>query len=201
MRLIALIFVFSFISGCAVFKGNAIPLIPDEALDFRAKNPLKVYNKWVLDSDSSIILPSFKDQVESSAKISFEKSLHTAGCCVLVDSKEDADIVVDGVVIQRSNFAAILPAAITGASLYTIPSWATNNLKIEAFVRRKNGVTKNYTITDSTILVQWLPMIFVMPFVGDIVSVSKEVNDNMHKTLVEKIGRDRFFSGSSAAGF
>lgn len=65
-------------------------------------------------------------------------------------------------VAKDYNPFAIVPSVITGATLYIIPSWLTVDLKVNAQVKYRDRVYR-YKQKGSATLVQWLPMIFVMP--------------------------------------
>ncbi len=83
----------------------------------------------------------------------------------------------------------MIPAVITGLSLYTIPSWATDNYNVTAKVITQNGKEHIYELTDAMTTVQWLPMIFVFPF-QNMVNVSRQVRQNIWKNLILKMQKD-----------
>jgi len=96
-------------------------------------------------------------------KQNFEKVLAATNCCVIVDSRNEADVVIDGMIYGEGNPAAMIPAFITGLSLYTIPSWVTGKPHVSASVKQGETV-REYDFRDEMTMVQWLPLILAMPF-------------------------------------
>ena len=88
--------------------------------------------------------------------------------------------------------AAVIPAFITGLTLFVIPSWATSHVHIAADVKAKNS-NNSYELRDSMVMVQWLPMIFAMPFTGTPIKIEKEVGENTYRSLILKMKNNGAF--------
>ncbi len=89
--------------------------------------------------------------------------------------------------------AALLPAMLTGLSLYLIPSWETSNYKLTANFLDANGDEHYYEFRDKTVLVQWLPMLLAFPFAYPF-STEEELIKKMYNNLAYKISKDRTIS-------
>ncbi|RZI86613.1 MAG: hypothetical protein EOP38_00605 [Rubrivivax sp.] len=175
-------------SGCAGFPANDLARLPVKDLRIASATKTKVFSRWSLDKASDTN-GQMTAAIAAVNKKRFEDALATSECCTLVESPDAADLVVDGTVINENNPAAIIPAIITGLSLYTIPSWVTVTVHITA--NAKNGATtRSYDLKDSLTMVQWLPMLFAMPFTTNPFSGEKEMTDNAFNTLVAKIKAD-----------
>ncbi|TAK93516.1 MAG: hypothetical protein EPO09_12365 [Aquabacterium sp.] len=176
------------LSGCAGFKGNQ--LSPVSAQDLRSTAPVKtkVFSRWNLSS-----VPGGNAQTAAALaainKTNFENALKASDCCIVVESPEAADLVVDGIAHTEDKTAALIPAVITGLSLFTIPSWITANVHISA-TAKNGGVSRSYDLQDHMTMVQWLPMLLVLPFADNPFKAEKEITENVFNTLVVKIKSD-----------
>jgi len=180
------------ISGCAVFDGGKVPKTTLPAYEDNGHTkPNLSYSSMALGG-----LSAAKELPKTSQSIVEGEFL-----TVLVESNYfgriakqdvDADINIEVTLTNSGNPAAVIPAFITGLSLYTIPSWATDNFDLVAKVERKDGLQKEYTLADSATLVQWLPMIFVFPAKN--LSVIPDVRKNMYKKVLSDMRQDGFFT-------
>lgn len=175
--------------GCAGFKENNLPQVKADDLHFASTKKTKVYSRWVVETKSSSANEQAKAMVAALHKKYFDDAIQSADCCLLVEGPADADVVVDGKMFDESNPAALIPAFITGLSLYTIPSWVTSKVHIAAAVKSKTA-SQSYELNDSMTMVQWLPMIVALPFKGSPIKAEKEVNENTYKNLVLKMKND-----------
>jgi len=185
----ALLTTITITSGCAGFRANNLPVVSAADLQSNATTKTKIYSRWTLQSNSSLMNENVKVAAAAINKKMFEQAIKESGCCEIVESAKEADVVVDGININENNAAAILPAFITGFSLYAIPSWVTAKVHITAQATR-GETTKSYDLQDSMTMVQWLPMIFVMPVKGNAIKMGKEVDENTYKTLVVRLKAD-----------
>lgn len=176
-------------SGCAGFKANNLPVVSATDLQSNVAVKTKIYSRWTLQSDSALMNDNVKVAAAAINKKMFDQVINQSGCCEIVESAKDADVVVDGVNINENNATALLPAFITGFSLYTIPSWVTSKVHITAQAKR-GEISKSYDLQDSMKMVQWLPMIFVLPVKGNPIKMEQEVSENTYKTLVVKLKAD-----------
>ncbi|MFT6600086.1 MAG: hypothetical protein ACJATD_000935 [Alloalcanivorax sp.] len=87
--------------------------------------------------------------------------------------------------------AALLPAMLTGFTLYTVPSWETSNYKVTAQVITKSKEREEYfyEVKDKITLVQWLPMVLAFPFAYPF-SAEEETLSRMYKNIAMKIDQD-----------
>jgi hypothetical protein len=176
------------LSGCAGFRANQLGDANKLALKSSAPVKTKVFSRWHMAAgtkgdDSALNL------LAAMGKKHFEDALRTADCCVLVESLNEADLVVDGTVYNDVDPMAWLPAVITGFSLYTIPSWVTDKVHVAA-TATKGDTRKTYELKDQMTLVQWLPMLVALPFTGNPFRNGAEMNDNLYQHLVLRIKQD-----------
>jgi hypothetical protein len=176
------------LSGCAGFRANQLGDANKLALKSSAPVKTKVFSRWHMAAgtkgdDSALNL------LAAMGKKHFEDALRTADCCVLVESLNEADLVVDGTVYNDVDPMAWLPAVITGFSLYTIPSWVTDKVHVAA-TATKGDTRKTYELKDQMTLVQWLPMLVALPFTGNPFRNGAEMTDNLYQHLVLRIKQD-----------
>jgi hypothetical protein len=106
---------------------------------------------------------------------------------------EEADVKLDVSITNTANAGALIFAFITGASFYTIPSWATDRFDVVAKVSGRDGASRAYTLADQTTLVQWLPMIFFLP--TNNFSAVPETRRNLYRSLLAQMQRDGLLQG------
>lgn len=180
------------VSGCAVFDGGKIPKTTLSAYEVNGAAKLTLSyssvamggllsTKALPETGQSIIEGELLSVLESSGY--FERIAKRDGA---------ADVSIDVTLTNTGNPAAMVPAVITGLSLYIIPSWATDNFNLVAKVARKDGLEKEYTLADSATIVQWLPMMFVFPAKN--FSVFPELRKNMFRKVLSDMENDGFFS-------
>lgn len=176
-------------SGCAAFEGNNLPKVdvatrvapqggerPNAAVSFAA----------VIDYGSK------KDNTGAARDLmqqEFINELVASGYFGLVGSGDDAPVKFTVQVTDKGNPAALIPAFITGLSLYTIPSWATGTYTANVTVNAPGKQPRSYALSDTVTLVQWLPMIFAAPVKG-IVKVPTEMRRNMWRNLIVQMETD-----------
>lgn len=189
---LVLVVVLTLLSGCAVFEGGKVPktTLASYEGDSNAK-PTIAYSSTAMGGLSKVQkLPDTTQSVIEGELLAVLEEANYFSRISKVD--ESADIKLDVVLTNSGNPAAMIPALITGFSLYTIPSWATDNFNLVVKAERKDGMIKEYTLADSTTLVQWLPMIFVMPAKN--FSLVPEVRKNMYRKVLDDMKNDGFFS-------
>lgn len=180
------------LSGCAVFDGEQIPKTTLAPYSGPAESkPSVAYSSTAMGGLSSTKeLPEIAQNMIEGELLSV---LESSDYFSRISKKDgDADIVIDVKMTNSGNPAAMIPAFITGFSLYTIPSWATDNFDLVANVKRKDGLQKEYVLSDSATLVQWLPMIFLFP--ANNFSVIPDVRKNMYAKVLADMNKDGFFS-------
>lgn len=106
-----------------------------------------------------------------------------------IEASYDFSYYIDARLIRNASPIGILGAAITGASLWTIPSWITINHEFTADVTMPNYKVKHYNLTDTTKFVQWLPMIFFAYTLAN--NVDGETRKNIYKNFILRIQNDQ----------
>jgi hypothetical protein len=177
-------------SGCAVFRGGNVPetvLTPPEKTD-QAKPAISYEMISMGGFDGTVKSPELVQNIVAGELL---QTLEQSDFFSRI-SKNDAsaDINLSVKVTNTGNQAAVIPAMITGFSLYTIPSWATDNFEVTATARNRQGGSKQYVLSDSTTLVQWLPMMVVFPAKN--FSVVPEVRKNMYRNILQQMKNDGF---------
>lgn len=170
---------------------NNLKTIPKSDIAFNSNVKTKVYSQWTFESVNSQPSETIKVASAAISKKAFEDALKESNCCVIVDSRNEADVIVDGKAFGENNAAAMIPAFITGLSLYTIPSWVTGKIHIQTKIST-GSTTKEYDLADSIKMYQWLPLIFVVPFKGNAITTAKEVDANTYRNLVNNMKVDGF---------
>ncbi|MEZ5530368.1 MAG: hypothetical protein R3E57_10665 [Porticoccaceae bacterium] len=186
-----LILTMTILSGCAVFDGGKVPPTTLSSFDNNDdKKPTLSYSSLAMGG-----LSSTKELPESGQKLIedeiFSELESSAYFSNIAKDDEHADINLKVKLTNTGNPAALVPAVITGLSLYIIPSWATDHFNLTATAERKDGLKKEYALDDSTTLVQWLPMMFVFPFKN--LSEIQEVRKNMYRKVLSNMKDDGFF--------
>lgn len=177
------------LSGCAGFKANTLKPVDDSKFVKNSNTKTKIFTRWEFESSSIAKNDQANAMLVAMHKKYFEDALRGSNCCQTVESPAEADLVVDGKTYDENSRAAIIPAMITGFSLFTIPSWATATIHISA-TAKSEGLSKSYDLQDSMKMVQWLPMIFAMPFADNPIKAEKQVIENTYKTLVMNMQDD-----------
>jgi len=174
-------------SGCAMFDGNEIP---DIVLSERAANvQQKPSVSFTTMARGGLGTPkTLPENGQKKIAAEFRSVLEASNYFSSISNDDDsADVIINAEVTESGNPAAMIPAMITGFSLYTIPSWADSNLDILAKVKAGDQ-SKEYTAGDSTKLVQWLPMALAFPFKN--FSVISDVRENMFRKILSDIESD-----------
>lgn len=181
----ALTVTFALLQGCAGFKANNLAEVHPADLKVTNSSNIKIYDNWTFESRSGLIDAKAKERLAENHKKSFEEALKNADCCTIVSDPAQADLILTGTAVDENSAAGLVPAIITGLSLYTIPSWATSHVHLAVDVKR-SGKDYKYDLKDHSTMVQWLPMMFAFPFANPF-TIEKEVSENAHRTLVAKL--------------
>ena len=189
LRSVALVLLVSLSTACAGFQGkDALPLVDRAALASSPTAPARVYSKWSLQTSNALYTDEIKIAAASIQKDRIDKAIVATGCCTIVESRAEADVVLEGLAHDENNPAALLGAVITGASLYTIPSWIQINMHLSA--KATAGSAEHaYDVRDSMLMVQWLPLIVVAPFKNPLQMEARLV-ENVINTLIQGLQRD-----------
>ena len=184
-----------FFMGCASFKGHNLPevgVLPTPSPD--AQKPTATF-VFLSEADIFGKRPS-PEYLQAILEAEFVGVLRESGYFGTVEKGDEGkDLAMNVHLVDSGNAAAILPALITGFSLYTIPSWATDKFGVVCIVKTTDGKQRKYELEDSSTLVQWLPMILAFPF-NMPNNVPVEVRKNIYKNLILKMQEDGLFSGN-----
>lgn len=187
-----LLFLCLLLSGCAVFRGGKIPevnLMPLEKTD----QPKPSISYDIKSMGGLFDTANSSEHIQSIIAGELLQTLEQTNYFSRISKKdEEADLSLSVTVKNSGNPAAMIPAFITGLSLYIIPSWATDNFEVTAIAKNRQGHSKEYVLSDSTTLVQWLPMIFVFP--AKSFSVIPEVRKNIYRNIIMQMKNDGFIS-------
>lgn len=189
-KLIVVVIVLSVITGCAMFAGEKVPetTLVEPAAGNQAKPKLSYQFNAIGGLSGPKDLP---DAVEQKIKIELLEELQKSQYFGnITENTSDSDIELNVTLTNTGNPAAIIPALITGFSLYTIPSWATDRFEVKGQAKNKNGLEREYVLNDTTTIVQWLPMLFAFPFNN--FSVVKDVRANMYRSVIQQMYEDGF---------
>jgi len=180
-------------SGCACFPGNKLQQVTNlPPLAEGVKRPAVSY---IFSSGTDLFGKSESTPiVRSMLESELVDVLRESGYFATWGTGSNGDVTIEARLINSGNPAAMIPAFLTGFTLYAIPSWATDIYTVTAKVKTGDGKEHSYQLEDSSMLVQWLPMIFVP---GSIMNVPGEVRKNIWKNLILKMKEDGFFQQSS----
>lgn len=191
LRFAAITVVVTFISGCAGFQSNKLPPLEEYKLDI-GNNEKTILFASVEAKGSSILANS--SQFGAVQEREIKDYIVETGCCVLTDGTNEPDVIIRIKSVNHTNAAALIPAFITGFTLYTVPSWITEKVDFNVDVEGADGRTKNYDMQDSAVFVQWLPMIFAYPFQGGPVATREKLMERVSKNLVKNLHDDGFIT-------
>ncbi len=175
------------LSGCAVFRGNELAELgalpgPDGA----AKKPAAGYT-FASTANIGERKPQH-ERLQTVQENEFVAVLRESGYFATVEKGNGKDINISVELVETGDPSAVVPAVITGLSLYTIPSWAKIDLEAICKVTTANGTTREYKLRDTATLVQWLPMMVVFPFKP--FSEVESLRKNLYKNLIVKMQQD-----------
>lgn len=168
-------------SGCAGFKASDLPTVSNASYSVQNEKPVKVFSTWQARAGSNV------------PKGHFDSAIRSSGCCEIVDSAEQADVIVNGVVVVEGTPGAGILGMISGFTFGVIPAWATQDLSLRV-TATESEQQHRYTLSDSATLVIWLPMLLVMPFRDNPLNIEQEVTQNTYRTLVARMKNDGLLS-------
>lgn len=177
------------LSGCVGYREYKVKDVAINDLQISSAKKVKVFVKWKVSSPiehNRIIVSKAHEQTLKNYIIAMK-------CCSIVQEKDEADIVIDGGWYNDSGNICEFCAALTGATLFIIPSWGTSDLRISATVTT-NKKSYNYDVDDSMFFAQWLPFIFVMPFKGNPIKIENQMSEDLYKNFLLKMKNDKIFA-------
>lgn len=175
LKMITAAFIF-LLSGCAVFQGNEISddhvIVPNSNWE----NKTITYN-----IEGNVEEKNEEYLKEIAGKYGYQLQWGHA--------KSNGTPHLEINFSYKRNGAAVIPAFITGLSLYTIPSWQTQKYELKANLTDRKNIDYSYKSNDHTRLVQWLPMIFAFPFAMPF-TAHETLTERMYADLMYKMNQD-----------
>lgn len=202
IKVVSIIFAFTIMNGCAFFSGGQVP-----QTKFKSAGSESLYKPKISYSFNAVRkkidteeVDKISDKAKNKSKSLLHKALVESGYfSEVIEEQADSDIFLDVTITDSYNPAALIAAAITGYSMYTIPSWATNRFEVKASASNKGGIEKIYTLNDTATLVQWAPMVFLFPFNN--MSVIDETQSNMYRNIIVQMNNDVVVSTEKEAKY
>lgn len=170
------------LQGCAGFQGKNIERFADSKISTSEKP--KVHYKATFSAN---MIAGRLSEVQQEGE--FIRAVRDSECCIVTTDEASSDVQIRVAIAKYENPAALIPAFITGFSLYTIPSWATTRYKFSVTGGGRDKRSFSYELEDTMTLVQWLPMMFVFPFAMP-TDAEDRVVKNMHKHLLHRLHED-----------
>jgi len=161
------------LTGCARFQGNQTPVheVPSNTL-----------------GELTTVTYLLKGNVESKDERFLKETMRSYGIKLEWGQvREDGTPHLDIDFSFKRNGAAVVPAIITGATFYFIPSWQTQYYTLTAHVKNTE-LNYSYRAKDHTVLVQWLPMIIAFPF-ADPFTAESELIEKVYADLAYNISQ------------
>lgn len=185
-KLILLFTLCAVCSGCAVFK---VGDLPQARLQSPSPNNSKLTVSYNLRARANVFSeadmhPKYQEKLRKELGEALRKTGYFGR---VSQTDKNADLKLSVLFMERGNPAAVVPAFITGFSMFTIPCWATSHQEIT--ITAKNGdLSKTYRAEDSARMFIWLPMAVLFPFHN--FSTATDMQENMYYTLLEQFRRD-----------
>ena len=179
------------IQGCASFPGNKL----QQVSSFPPLNEVekKKTVTYALAAETDLFGKSHNPLSRSIAENELADVIRESEYFTTWGSGINGEVAIDAKFVNSGDPASIIPAIITGLTLYIVPSWATDTFTLTAKVKTQEGKEYSYILEDTSTLVQWLPMIFVP---GNIIEVPLSVRKNIWKNLILKMRQDGVFKSS-----
>lgn len=186
------------LTGCASFQRNQLPSVGH--LRPPAEGTKKASVGYAFSSGVDIFgEQECQEKVRAQLEQEFVDVLKESGYFTSVSPGDQGEMRMQIRLINSGNPAVMITSFITGFSLFTIPSWATDKYNMTARVVGLDGKERAYNLADSMTTVLWLPMIVITPF-KNMVNVSKEVRRNIWKNLIIKMQQDGVLPAPGSAG-
>ncbi len=177
------------LTNCVTFKSDRYAEIKIEDLQVKTKSDkkIKIYTTWNLYSSIANAAEIHKGKYEHLAM--FNDAVREAGCCEIMDTKDGADIIVEGGFRNETNPNVTYFASLTGATFGIIPLFFNAKISISAIASKQK---KNYTydLDDSYSNAMWLPLVLVMPFRESPLKTERRVMERLYKNLVLAMKKD-----------
>lgn len=195
MKTLAILIIAVLMTGCvrADFPRKLLPQV--ESLP-----PSPTINKSTLTYTFSA---QYEDLFESKQLSGYDKTyeehiftnvLEKSGYFTTISEGVDGDVAINANIIDSYKPFGSICVTFSQMTLSIFPGWVTEDWTIIANVKTMKGSEKHYVINDSNYAVSWWPIqLFVMPIVHKSIYGTKEVQENMWKTLLQNMHRDGLF--------
>lgn len=177
--------IFFLLSGCIGIRSGKVADASVKISPSSAKK-MRIYAKIIY---SSSFPAGKKAAVEVVHKKLFSDAIQETNCCIITNDQSSSDVVLEGSFLNESSGLALIFAVITGYTLYTIPSWINAKSRITAIVT-VGKTQKLYNISDSSLMVQWLPFVLAMPFRENPIKMEQKMNVNLYRNFVSQMRQD-----------
>lgn len=185
------------LSGCASFRAYEQPIVKPEQITTNFPRKLLVNVKWKAVPDR-YHSPSEMVTAENKQSSFFYEELVKSGCCELASSGQAPDIVIDAEVdvsYKADGFLEGLLRIPTQFTFAIIPGWDNYHYKVKVSVRNSKGSYREYSATDSGLLIQWLPMAPFFMLGESPKNVDEDLLRNLHRNIIYRMKRDGFMVG------
>ena len=179
--------------GCAVFSGKEIPRVAflHERLP-EAARPSLAYRFSAKTAIGKRGGPQWTDKERRQLEEEFSVTVAGSGLVKsVVRSGRHSDIGVRLTMVSKVSQAAVAGLNLGWELRYILPTWARERYEVTAVVGHRNGLQRTYTLTDSAVIVHWIPMLFLYPFNSE--RVFSKVRMNLYRKLLLEIHADGFF--------
>ncbi|HYX36075.1 MAG TPA: hypothetical protein VE954_23480 [Oligoflexus sp.] len=185
---------------CATSPAGRLPKVKASDLEFQGDIKTKIFSSWTAEIDTSFNKENIEANHVSERKKAFEDVVKQTGCCVLVDRKEDANLILNMKTYGATNLGVLFLGILSSVTVYLIPSWITLDARIEAQVQGRN-LRRMYQLSDSVVLTQWLPLIVAEPSQDHLPLRAQDILlENVFKTLLLKMKEDGFLAPKQDKG-
>lgn len=174
-------------TGCISFPKNQLPIADLPKPSEEDKKPTVTYSftsgfDWIEKREHN-------QMVNDELAKEFAEVLKETGYFGAIDRAGDGDLNMRVRLVIKDNPLAIIPATITGFTLFIIPSWTTTHYHITVVVQDGNKKEFNYQLSDAVKNIAWLPLVVAMPFMYP-KNVTKEIRKNIWRNLILKMQAD-----------
>jgi hypothetical protein len=179
------------LTGCAPsFAGHKLPLLsglqpPSEG----AKKPSAVYSLQVSAGKTPKLSDDNHESELADMRVEFFDVLRNSGFFSSVSSEGQGELNI-AVQLVATRKSSLPLKVLTIVSLLIIPSFDTDEYRVNAKVTLADGTSRDYTLTDSVTTVYGLLMFPVGLFKGERDTVSWGVRRNIWNTLLLKMQQD-----------
>lgn len=180
------------LSGCASFRSYEQPIVKPELISINSSKKLLVFMTWKAVPDrfysSSEML-----NIENKQSALFYEELKSTGCCEIANAGQEPDLILNGeidVSYKADSHLAAIARIPSQVSFAIIPAWDNFHFKVSIQARNSKGFNREYSATDSGLLIQWLPMAPLFIFGNDMIKINQDIIRNIHRNLIYRMKKD-----------